>query len=194
MMQPIHIVYISGFGDRYDPARRLLLGWWRFKGVTVELVPMNWADKDELFETKIARIDQAIDAHRDKRVVIIGESAGGSMAMHSYANRGADVYRVLTVCGKNTTPQTVSPHLYDKYPAFKTSMDRLEGSLGNISAEACRRFISVHPVYDPVVPVNETLLPGCQELILPGRGHLSVIFRALTIWSGRIVRIINEAL
>lgn len=193
-MKPLHLLYISGFGDRYDPARRVLLGRWRFEGVTVELVPMNWTNKGESFETKMARINKAIDAHGDKRVVVMGESAGGSMAVHICASRGADVYRVVTLCGKNTTPQTVSPHLYGKYPAFKTSMDKLEDSLEKIQPDVRRQFISVHPVYDSIVPVGETLLPGCRELILPGKGHLTVIFRALTLWSGRIVRALNEGL
>lgn len=184
---PIHIVYISGFGDGYDTTRRRLLKLWRFKRVTVELVSMNWRTS-ETFEGKIDRINQAIEAAKGKRVVLLGESAGGSMAVHVYAARHEELFKVMTLCGKNTTPETVSPHLYKNHPAFKTSMDKLNAAVAAIPKEARERFVSIHPIYDNVVPVRETLLPGCREVVLPMSGHLPVIMAALTIWSYKIIR------
>ena len=186
-MQPIHIIYIPGFGDTYDTTRQRLLNLWRFKDVSVELVPMNW-QSSESFEDKLGRINTAIDNAKDKRVVILGESAGGSMAIHTYATRAKDVFKVMALCGKNTTPETVSPHLYKHHPAFKTSMDKLNESVAAIPVEARKRFVSIHPLYDNVVPVRETLLPGCGEVVLPMTGHLPVIIAALTVWSYKIVR------
>lgn len=186
-MKPIHIIYIPGFGDRYDSTRRRLLKLWHFKNVAVELVPMNWTSQ-ELFEEKLNRIYRAIDAVEDKNVVVIGESAGGSMAVHVYAERHTELFKVMTICGKNSHPETVDSRHYSKHPAFRASMDRLNESIKKLPLEARRRFVSVHPVHDKLVPVNETMLPDCKELVLPGSGHLHVILRALTIWAPRIIR------
>src|SRR4051812_26587407 len=122
----MHILYISGLSDDLDRWRLRALKLWRFRGVSVELVPMNW--RSGTFEQKLARIDQAINRAKGKRIVIIGESAGGSMAVHTYARRADDLYKVMTICGKNTHPEGVSPHYYRDNPAFKPSMDHLNES------------------------------------------------------------------
>jgi hypothetical protein len=182
---PVHILYLSGLGDNYDPMRLRLLRWWRYRNVTVELVPMKW--HDGTFEQKIARIDRAIDRAKGKRVVLLGESAGGSMAVHMYARRD-DIYKVMTLCGKNTQPEKVGEHYYRNHPAFRTSMERLNDSLAQLDAEKRRRFVSIHPLYDPTVPIRETVLPGCRQVRLFAVGHLFVIFLALTIYSSIVVR------
>lgn len=187
MSQPIHIIYISGFGDRYDGIRRRLLGWWHYKNVTIELVPSLWAS-DETFDEKFTRLSDAIDNAKGKRIVLLGESAGGSMAVHMYAARPNDLYKAMTICGKNSQPEKVAEHYYTKHPAFRTSMKKLNDSIAKISADDRARFVSIHPLYDPIVPVGETLLPGCREVRLWSIGHLLVILLALTVSLPKIIR------
>lgn len=184
-MESIHILYISGLGDNYDSFRLRALKRWRFRNVTVELIPMRW--KQGSFEQKITQIDRAIDRAKNKRVVLIGESAGGSMAVHMLARRD-DLYKVVTLCGKNTHPETVSEIYYRNHPAFVTSMQRLNESLAALTAEKKRDFVSVHPLYDPTVPVKETLIDGCRQVRLPVVGHFFAIIMALTIFAPIIVR------
>lgn len=186
MNSATHIIYIPGFGDSYDGIRRRLLSKWQFDDVTVELVPMNWKS-DENLDQKIERINHAVDAARGKKIVIVGESASGSMAIHIYAAKQNDIYRAMTLCGKNAHPANVKPHYYKKYPAFRESMDRLDESTAKLTVEARQRFVSIHPIYDPVVTVSDTRLSECHEVTLPAVGHLFVIFLALTVWSRRIV-------
>lgn len=186
MKQKIHILYISGFGTKYDAYRLRLLRLWKFRDVTVELLPMKWEGK-ETFEQKLARIDQAIDGAVGKRIVLLGESAGGSMAIHMYARRPDDVYRFMTICGKNAHPETVGQPYYDRSPAFRESMRQLESSTSILSEEQRQAFVSFHPLYDPVVPVHETLLLGCKQVRLPAVGHLFVILLGLTIFSPAII-------
>lgn len=185
--QSIHLLYLSGFGDRYDTLRRRLLGWWRFRDVTVELVPMRW-ESGETFEQKLARLDQAIDRARSKRVVLLGESAGGSMVVHLCARRPDAVYRAMTLCGKNTHPETVGEQYFARSPAFRTSMERLNDSLAALTDKQRREFVSAHPLYDPVVPVHETVLPGCRRVRLWTVGHFTAIVLGLTVLSPLLVR------
>jgi pimeloyl-ACP methyl ester carboxylesterase len=185
MKQPIHILYISGLGDNYDKFRLRALKLWRFHGVSIELVPMTW--HSGTFEQKLARIDQAIDRAKNKRVVLIGESGGGTMVVHTYARRD-DIYKAMTLCGKNTNPEGVSPVYYRNNPAFKTSLDHLNASLAKLTDEKRGRFVSIHPIVDPVVPVRDTLLPGCKQITLLMYGHLIVIALGITIFSPILVR------
>lgn len=186
-MQPVHIIYLSGFGGRYDSLRLKALRRWRFKDVSVELVPMRW-EGEESFEQKLARIDQAIDGVKDKRIVLLGESAGGSMAVHAYARRAKDLHKVMTICGKNSHPETVGENYYRRSPAFRTSMEQLPYSTSLLSAGQTQDFVSIHPLYDPVVPVRETLLASCKQIRLFAVGHLLVIALALTIFAPIVVR------
>ena len=140
------------------------------------------------FEQKIARIDQAIDRASDKRIVLLGESAGGSMVVHTMARRGGDIHKAMTICGKNTNPQTVGQSYYDKYPTFKASMDVLNESLKKIGVRDRQKFISIHPLFDPVVPVKDTKIKGGKDVTLPVYGHFVAIGFGLTVLSPIIVR------
>ena len=187
MKQPIHILYLSGFGDNYDSYRLRLLKLWRFRGVSVELVPMRW-ESQETFAQKLARVDQAIDQAAGKRIVIVGESAGGNMAVHVYARRPNDIYRVMGLCGKASHPETVGQRYYDRSPAFKTAMEGLNDATALLTEVQKREFVSIHPLYDSVVPVRETLLPGCRQVRLWTVGHFFAIMTALTVFAPLIVR------
>ena len=182
----IHIIYLSGFGGQYDNFRLWALRRWRFRDVSVELVSMKW--ESETFLQKIARVDQAIDRARGKRIVLIGESAGGSMAVHIYARRPDELYKVMTICGKNSHPETVGQEYYDRSAAFRDSMVSLDKSINELTNNQRKQFVSIYPFYDETVPVRETLLPDCRRVRLWSIGHLPTIALAITLFSPILVR------
>lgn len=186
MKPSIHVLYLSGFGNKYDPFRLKALRLWRYEGISVELVPMRW-EGNETFEQKIARIDQAIDRAKNKKVVLLGESAGGSMAVHMYARRSGDFYKVMTICGKNANPGTVGEEYYQRSPAFRTSMEKLDESTSQLTKSQRQNFVSIYPLYDSVVPAKDTLLADCKRARLWSFGHLFTIFLALTLLSPFVV-------
>lgn len=191
--QSTHVIYIPGLGDNYDPTRRCLLGLWRYRNITTELIPMEWS-VDDGFELKRQRVYTAIDRARskNKRIVIVGESAGGSMAVNVYAARTKDIAHVVTLCGKNTHPETVSPQLYKKNPAFRDSMNSVDESIRLLSDNARRHFTSIYPLHDPVVPVHETLLAGCRQVRIFAYGHLVPILLLISLFSAVVVREIRR--
>ena len=182
-----HILYVPGLGDRYDPFRRFFLQLWRQCGVAAELVPMQWSDSLS-YEEKMRGLDGAVTKLRGKKVILIGESAGGSAVLTMYARRPDAFYKVLTLCGKNTGATQVSPRLYKKNPAFKTSMHRAESSVRKLTLKQRQAFVSIHPLIDHVVPIKQTLIPDCQEVTLWTVGHFATIVFALTIGSWFIIR------
>lgn len=191
MNRRLHIIYLPGFGDNYDTGRRLLLRCWRIFGITTEFVPMRW-NSNESYKEKLARGNAAIDRAKKKRVVVIGESAGGSMAVSLYAQRYNDLFKVMTISGKNSNPASVAPRLYLKHPAFRESMSAAESALKKISSDTRRRFVSFYPLYDGVIPYNEAVIPEGKVVRLFSSGHFFTIFLALTIYSGYLVFIANR--
>ena len=186
MKQHFHIIYLPGLGDKYDPIRRACLWVWRLYGGRVTMVPMRWAS-DESYHDKLARVEEVMLGRADERIVVMGESAGGSVALTLYAWHLKSVTGLATLCGKNTRPDTVSPGIYARNPAFWDSMRAAEAAVSELPSAARRRFVSVVPWYDPTVPVVETLLPGCRKMTVPAIGHLFSILAMLTLYAPFIV-------
>lgn len=179
-------MYLPGLGDRYDPIRRACLRVWRLYGVKTTMVSMSWRS-DETYAAKRARVETALDKLIGERVVLIGESAGGSMALSIYGESHKRFTGVMTLCGKNTRSDNVQPNLYTRNPAFRESMRRVEVVARDMKLAQRRRFVSVVPFYDPTVPVAQTLLPDCRKLTLPAIGHVGSILAMLTIYAPIIV-------
>ena len=190
---PVHIIYVPGLGDRFTIWRRFFLKFWTIYGITAELIPMNWVD-EESYEAKMQRLQTAITAAKNKRLILIGESAGGSVVLNAYARYSHSLYKAMTICGKNTAPHHVSPTIYARHPAFKVSMSHTTHSVASLSRERRQNFISIHPIVDTVVPVRETLIPDCKSIRLWTFGHLLTILFCLTIWSWYIVWVAKRPL
>lgn len=186
MKQRIHIIYIPGLGDRYDPIRRTCLRLWRFYGVRVTMVPMRWTSS-ETYPDKRARVEEIMHLHAGEKVLLMGESAGGSMALATYAKHTDVLAGLVTLCGKNTHPDNVSPGIYRRNPAFRDSMLQAEAAAAQLPRAERGNFVSVVPWYDPVVPVSDTMLPDCQKVTLPAVGHLVSILCMLTVFAPIIV-------
>jgi hypothetical protein len=187
----LHIIYLPGFGDDYDIGRRLFLWCWRIFGVTTEFIPMHW-NSNESYAEKLARIDIAIDRAASRRIVVIGESAGGSLVLPVYAKRTRDLYKVMTISGKNNNSASVAPRLYAKHVAFRESMRATELALEQIDDGLRRRFIAFYPLYDDVIPLQEAIIPGCKVIRLFSIGHFFTIFLALTLYSGYVIHVAKQ--
>lgn len=187
MSHSLRIIYIPGLGDRYDPLRRASLKLWRLYGAEVTMVPMLWHSNEE-YDAKRKRIEAVIEERAGEPVVLMGESAGGSMALTLYAKYAGQSVSAMTLCGKNTRPDNVSPYLYKRNPAFQESMFNAEAAIATLALAQRQRFISVVPLHDATVPVKQTLLPDCQKMTLPVVGHLLSILAMLTIYAPLIVR------
>lgn len=151
------------------------------------MVPMRWAS-NESYHDKLARVEEVMLGRADERIVLMGESAGGSVALTLYARHLKSVAGLATLCGKNTRPDTLSSGIYARNPAFRDSMHGAEVAASELPAAARRRFVSVVPWYDPTVPVAETLIPGCRKMTVPAVGHLFSILAMLTLYAPFIVR------
>ena len=147
---------------------------------------MDWTNKGTL-DQKVATIDRVIDRAGNKRVVLVGESAGGSMVIHMMARRD-DIAAGITVCGKNSHPETVGDHYLGKSPAFRTLMELLNESLDDLTPERRKKITSVTPLYDGLVPIHEMLPRGLRRVKVFSVGHFVTILMMLTLYSPIVIR------
>ena len=184
-----HIIYVSGLGDGYDTLRRFCLRFWRIYGVYVEFIPSKWSN-DEDFETKRDRIERAAKSanERGRKVVIMGESAGGSLVLNVYARIPDVIHRVVTLCGKNVGPDNVAPRLYTRNRSFQDSMRQVGHSVRSLSLSQRQRITCIYALSDLTVPLADTLIDDCRRLRLWFVGHITTIFFGLTIGSFLLVR------
>ena len=174
------ILYVSGLGDQYDDVRRFCLRGWRLWGVTAKLVPMTWYD-GKAFDQKYNRITSAIDGIKDNsRIVVIGESAGATMALQ-VANHPR-VSRVITLCGvaRPTTP--ISSYFNKRAPALIVATR----SVPNTSDYDVH---SVRAVIDGVVGKKYSTASGAKQHTIWTVGHLFTILLCLTILAPLMVTI-----
>lgn len=183
-----YIIYIPGLGDRYDPLRRFLLFFWRIFGVTVEHVPMKWYD-GKSYEQKYKRVDSAIRNAQTLgyTVSVIGESAGGSMAMNVFA-RNDSIYRMISLCGVNTARSPIASSIFRKGPAFETSVSTIADSQTDVKKQKIEHVTSITALYDPTVPIGRNMIPGARHVKLWSVGHFPTIVLALSLLSFIVVR------
>jgi pimeloyl-ACP methyl ester carboxylesterase len=184
-----HLIYIPGLGDNYDQSRQTALHLWRLFGVTTELVPMQWYD-GRPYDEKQERIQAAINAaiSQGKKVSLIGESAGASIALNVFS-KDPRVHRFVAVCGVVDSNADVSPKIYARSPAFKTSMQLLGQSVERLGPK--RADISIiTSLRDPVVNQKRNVLKDVRLIQVLAFGHFTAICLCLTVFS---TIVINQA-
>lgn len=170
-----HIIYIPGLGDGYDGIRKFGLRLWRRRNQTVTHIPMRWLDKNETLEDKLDRIKKAIDTHPDMDVVLVGESAGGAVALVALHRYQSHLKRAVTVCGMNKGADDVNRTLYEKNPAFEQAMQEAD-KIHRFSNDKYKGMLStIYSSYDFTVRPKNTLIEGVRSYDLKVPGHLLAI-------------------
>ncbi len=163
---------MAGLGDSYDGVRRLMLHAWSWRRkVTAELVSMNWSS-GESYERKVRRVVEAVkNAPKDVEVVLVGESAGGAIALLACAQTKA---RCVTVCGKNQRARTVGEKYSSKNVALKpavAAVDRLHAS-ADLPVERIR---SLYSRLDYTVHVDDSRIQGAENKVFSSPTHMLAI-------------------
>ncbi|HZP55362.1 MAG TPA: alpha/beta hydrolase [Candidatus Saccharimonadales bacterium] len=187
------VIYVPGLGDNRKYWQPQILWLWRLFGLKVHFLAMGWAD-EEKFSSKLERLLDKIDELKnDKNTLsLVGVSAGASAVINAYAARSKDVNKVILICGKVNNPQAVNPMYYQKNPAFKESLFAVGDSLKKISKNERHRIMSIHPLKDFLVPVEDTKIDGAIEKTVPTTGHILSIFYAIIFGVRSIARFINS--
>jgi len=174
-----HIIYIPGFGDHFDLLRRLVLKRWRSADVRVTFVPMRWNNRQEAYEQRYERVAEAIGQAKGDEIVLVGESAGGAMAMFAFSRQLKQVSRVVTICGYNHGAAGVHQIHKRRHPAFYYMMPVVDEVVEHFSADARSRITTLYSARDRLVIPEHSRIGGANEVVLHTRGHSLNIARAL---------------
>ncbi len=193
VMSTHHVIYVPGLGDAKAHGQESLTKLWRVFGVRGHYVPMRWAE-GKAFGPKLQRLLDKIDelAKDGDEVSLIGTSAGVSAVLIAFAQRKSKISGVACICGKINNIDAVNPSYYRVNPAFKPALAELQEVLPTLSPLDRYRVMSIHPLFDDVVPVADTTIRGAREKAIWTRGHAFSIFVALTLFMPSIMRFLKH--
>lgn len=182
------IIYIPGLSDRYDILRRLALLLWRRPEVRATLVPMRWLNKHESFEEKLARLGTEIEKHSDRQIVLVGESAGGAVAIAALKKYRDRVSRIVTVCGMNQGADVVNPVLYEKNRAFRGAMLTADKAFESLSVKDRADMFTIYSSRDGVIGEKDTLLDGVRSFDIGVPIHIVAIGYVLLLRPSLVIK------
>lgn len=175
----IRYIYIPGLNDRFDFLRRLALRRWETENAKATLVPMRWSDKSETYEQKYQRLEDVITMYKDDEIVLVGESAGGPMALLALLKLEPQISQVITICGYNHGADDIEPYRRRNNPAFYAMVRMTDALLPKLTSEIKAKIITVYSRRDHVVAPEHSRIEGSRELALDLKGHTLTIARQL---------------
>lgn len=173
-----HVIYIPGLGDDRTYGQNIAIQFWRLFGLTPHYFALGWAH-EEGFSLKLGRLLSLIDtlSQDGSSVSLVGASAGASAVLNASARR-ENLAGVAIICGKIQNPQTVSARTYLQNPDFKESMKEV---VTNSKRTAGRQILSIRPLRDQVVPLEDMRIDGAIYKTVPAWGHGSGIFAGIIL-------------
>jgi hypothetical protein len=187
------IIYVPGLGDHRSRGQQFIMKAWRIYGLHTEVVNMNW-HTSEMFNSKLDRLLLRIDtlAEQGYAVSLIGVSAGASAVINAYTVRQDKIHRVVCICGKLRSAESVSSYTYRVNPGFGESLQHLPESLFGLNSDKRVHILSIRPTADELVPPSDTIIPGAISKVIPTRGHAISIGFSITVYSWAIIRFIKQ--
>lgn len=174
-----HIVYLPGFGDKYDKLRRLALLRWEDDDTRVTFIPMNWKDTSETYEQKYQHVAKAIQDASSDKIILVGESAGGAMALFTFSRHQNNIHQVITICGYNHGAANVHPIHKMKRPAFYRLMPLVDKIVEKFDTETRHRITTIYSTRDHIVAPSHSHIEGAKEVVLHTPGHFVAIAQML---------------
>jgi predicted peptidase len=182
-----YVIYVPGIlDDTYHIQGILMKTWWMygFKPLTHE---MPWAG-DEPYEPKLQALIEQIDQLflKDKKVYLVGASAGASAVLNAYIKRRHKVSGLALICPKINGPETVGDKTYAENPAFKTSMYELQKTLKLLTAEDKQKIRIYYSTNDQAIPYEGSTIDEVREDKLPAIKHGWAILYAISLGAAQI--------
>lgn len=180
-----HVLYLNGLGyGKTRKRERLAFNYLAKRDIAVTHIPINWYG-DESFEDIFSRVlsivKQQLRVH--DQLVLVGSSAGGSMAVNVAGKlKDPNVY-AITLCSRlNERPipwwdmrnLRRMAHFDTKTPsqAFYDSVTYCTNTtIPQLTKQDKTRIITVWQWIDFVVPRPTMTIPGIRTYKVPGLGH-----------------------
>lgn len=190
--QKLHIVYVPGLGDGMSWLvwlQKLALHSWVSKSVRCSVFTFGWSG-NEPFDDRLSELN----AHMKRKVragydvVLVGSSAGASGVLAAYADNPTKTRAVVLICGKIHDVPAIPDPLLHYNNVFEEALSVLPAKLKTLDDASRDRVLSMRTKADPIVPKEDTLIPGAYHFAMPMVGHVLGIAYALITQRGRIMR------
>jgi hypothetical protein len=191
-MQRLYGLYLNGLGDgSLSFAEKKAIEAAGKRGVMIEHIPIDWRSDeslDELLEVVDTRCRVSIEQHG--RVILIGASAGGSLAVNVLATMKIPELSVITLCSRlNETKlawwdaRSLKRMAYmgkkGESKSFFDSVTRLTKTMPSLATGQKQRITIIKQWADEVVPSRTMDIQGAKEYRMRGIGHNCGIIQAL---------------
>lgn len=192
-MKKLHIIYVTGLGDRNPRGQRRAVSLWRIYGVEPEFCQMNWGDKgpwQPKFDRLLKMVDDAYD--EGKPVGIVGVSAGASAAINAFAARKDKIAGVVLIAGKVNRPETVGESYKRNNKAFVTSVNQSPESLSELDDADRVRILSLYALKDERVAKADSFIPNAHNVWVPSIGHFFTIALQITLGASGFIYFLRK--
>lgn len=190
------VLLVPGLGDRV-PRHQWLTKFWKKEGMEVIIHTAHWNNTNEPFQPKLNRLIRHIDqiAHKNKKLTLIGTSAGGSLVINAFTKRPSKIHRVISVCGRVRKGNHVFPSLElaaKGFPAFTESVIACEKELPRLAKKDKEKIMTVRcSLVDVLVPMSCIQIEGATNMTVPIPFHILGIATALTVWRKKLIAFIQ---
>ena len=172
-----HLLIIPGIGDDH-PVYHKGVRVFRMFGFAAEVYVFGWDSGDPgSYESRMAKLVEYV-SKLDGEVYLLGVSAGGSAAVNCFAALRSNVQKVVTLC----SPLAAFSSRINSLLAV--SIDHTEDAIRTMAAEQRQQILSLHAIFDPVVPTRLSKPVGIHARTLPSVLHPKTIFLGLTVFAG----------
>ncbi len=191
------VIFVPGLGDNNLRLTSMLRSW-RDEGISVDIHLAPWQKKQESYKAKLSRLLKKIDriTQNNKKVSLIGMSAGGSLVLNAYTLRKDKIHRIITLSSRLLKGAYVFPPLSiaaHGYPAFRDSVLSCEKFLLMLTTKDKRKIMTVHSrFFDEAVPASTASIPGATNLTIPFPFHVIAVGTTLFFYKKILIDFIKQ--
>jgi len=173
-MKSTTFILIPGLNDRksfFNTFYAFICRHWRRAGMQSVFVSVGWEDGTS-FEAKVKKIEKYLDAEveQGREVVLVGVSAGASLAMVLFGRHPHKIAGVVTVVGLLALAKGVGVESVNQ--AWYQSAQACEQVVARLTPDEKKRIFILYAFKDSVIDPKRQQLAGVKKRRVPAVGHL----------------------
>lgn len=196
MIDAIHVVIIPGLGNKIQQHTWAAERWKKF-GIIPHVFNTKWTIEEKGFKKKLDDALTLIDSLlvTNKKISLIGNSAGSSFAINILGKRTEKIHRVVINCGRVRTgdwPWYTFDQATASSPSFKESVLQSEKVLLKLPQEERKKILTLRPLFDEIVPPVTVPIEGATNEITPFIEHGITIALNMTLLNRRVINFLRD--
>lgn len=195
MAENVHVVVIPGLGNEIQKHIWASDRWRKF-GIIPHVLDAKWKTEEKGFRKKLDDALKLVDSliASGKKISILGNSAGSSLAINMLGERRGKIHRVVINCGRVRTgdwPWFTFNQATASSPSFKESVLRSERVISELSVAEKKKILTLRPLFDEIVPPFTVPIEDATNEVIPSVEHILTIALNMTLFSGRIIKFLR---